>query len=35
MEEAALVSIKAASEGYRAIRMARSHGAEAIFLTLS
>jgi len=34
-EEAALVSIKAASEGYRASRMTRLHGAEAIFLTPS
>lgn len=30
-EEAALVSNRAASEGYRAIRVARSHGAEAMF----
>jgi hypothetical protein len=32
-EEAALVSSKAASKGYRASRMARSHGPEATFLT--
>jgi hypothetical protein len=34
-EEAASASIEAASEGYRASRMARSHDAEAIFLTPS
>jgi hypothetical protein len=34
-EEAASASIEAASEGYRASRMARSHGAEAMFLTPS
>jgi hypothetical protein len=34
-EEAALVSIKAASEGDRANRMARSHGSEAMFLNPS
>jgi hypothetical protein len=34
-EEATPSSIEAASEGYRASRMARSHGAKTIFLTPS